>query len=267
MRFRPVPAAWVCVVGCLLAAHLCVAGELNTLSAEEKEQGFKLLFDGKTMDQWRNYKSETTKPEWQIMDGAMVLTAKGGRDLITKEQFRFFDLRLEYTIAEKGNSGIMFRVDEDTEERTPWLVAPEYQLYDSFNVKVREDRCAGALYGLVGAGKDLSKAPGEWNQARILLEPSDNGAERLQFWLNGSMTVDIIVDHAPDSEWTKLLALKAPGDHFAKGFFKARKGPILLQDHGARAAFRNIRIRKIKAPSAKSSARSHSVQRNNAETR
>ena len=245
MRIKLIPKIYSFVLICILSCSGCVsAGQINKLSPKEKKQGFKLLFDGKSMDQWRNYKSETIRPQWQIIDGAMVLTAKGGRDLITREKFGYFDLRLEYTIAEKGNSGIMFRVVEQTKERNPWRLAPEYQLYDSFNVKVRGDRCAGALYGLIAAPKDLAKKPGEWNQVRILLEPAGDTKSRLRFWLNSRQTVDIIIDPAPDSQWSKLLESKKSEDHFARDFFRARTGPILLQDHGARVAFRNIRIRK-----------------------
>ena len=237
---------------CLLLIFSGVsADQLNQLSPEEKAQGFRLLFDGTSLDGWRNYRSETIKPQWQVIDGTMVMTAKGGRDLITKQDFAYFDLRLEHTIAEEGNSGIMFRVVEETDERNPWRLAPEYQLYDSFNVKARGDRCAGALYGLIAAPKDLARKPGEWNQVRILLEPAGEGTDRLRFWLNGTQTVDVIVDPAPGSEWSKLLADPRSKDHFAAGFFKAKTGPILLQDHGARVAFRNIRIRELDGSAAR----------------
>lgn len=246
MKTKATCTVYSCVLIFLLGcSSRASAGKYNRLSRQEKDQGFKLLFDGKSMDQWRNYKSDTIKAQWQVIDGTMVLTAKGGRDLVTKEDFRYFDLRLEYTIAEKGNSGIMFRVVEETEERNAWRLAPEFQLYDSFNIKVRGDRCAGALYGLIAAPDDLARKPGEWNQVRILLEPADQIEGRLRFWLNGHQTVDILVDHAPDSKWSRLLQSKKADDHFAEGFFKAKTGPILLQDHGARVAFRNIRIRKL----------------------
>lgn len=246
MKTKATCTVYSCVLIFLLGCSSCAsAGKYNRLSQQEKGQGFKLLFDGKSMDQWRNYKSKTTRPAWQIIDGAMVLTAKGGRDLVTKENFGYFELRLEYTIAEKGNSGVMFRVVEETEERNPWRLAPEFQLYDSYNVKVRSNRCAGALYGLIAAPDDIARPPGEWNQVRILLESAGENKDRLRFWLNDKQTVDIIVDPAPDSQWSRLLESKKSEGHFAEGFFKAKTGPILLQDHGARVAFRNIRIRKI----------------------
>lgn len=239
-------------IGRVRSEAACNSGEHNQLSDEEKEQGFKLLFDGKSMDRWRNLKSQTVRPQWRVIDGAMVMTAKGGRDLVTREEYAHFDLRLEYKIAEGGNSGIMFRVIEDTEERKPWRLAPEYQLYDSFTVKAKPERSAGALYGLVAAPRNLAKKPGEWNLVRILFEPAGEGRERLRFWLNGKPTVDIVVDHAPDSEWSRLIEkrnLEKKGTKFElpDGFMKAETGHILLQDHGARVAFRSIRIRRLPA--------------------
>ncbi|MHC4603009.1 MAG: family 16 glycoside hydrolase [Planctomycetota bacterium] len=217
----------------------------NKLNPEEKKQGFEPLFDGKSMDQWRNYKSETIRPQWQIVDGAMVLTEKGGKDIVTKEKFDYFDLRLQWTIAEGGNSGIMFRVDESTTKRLPWMVAPEYQLKGAYG---KPKTSAGALYGLVGAPKGITKKIGEWNNTRILLSPLSRGRGHLQCWLNDTKTVDLVIDHAPGSEWSKLVAKRnaeTKGTKFElpAEFFKAGTGPILLQDHGARVAFRNIRIR------------------------
>ncbi|MBA7683684.1 hypothetical protein ES703_92064 [subsurface metagenome] len=217
------------------------------LSRQEKEQGFKLLFDGKSMDQWRNYKSTTIRPQWQIIDGAMVLTEKGGKDIVTKEKYGFFDLRLEWTISEGGNSGIMLRVDEETTKRLPWMVSPEYQLKDPYG---KPRKSAGALYGLVAAPEGIARKAGEWNNTRIQLAPLSRGREHLQCWLNDTKTVDLVIDHAPGSEWSKLVAKRnaeTKGTKFElpAEFFKTETGPILLQDHGARVAFRNIRIRKL----------------------
>ncbi|MHC4097424.1 MAG: family 16 glycoside hydrolase [Planctomycetota bacterium] len=248
MRMKPISMLYSFVLICILSCSGCAsAAQTNKLSPEEKKQGFKLLFDGKSMDQWRNYKSKTIRPKWQVIDGAMVLTEKGGKDIVTKEKFDYFDLRLQWTIAEGGNSGIMFRVDEQTTKRLPWMVAPEYQLKDPYG---KPRKSAGALYGLVGAPKGIAKKPGEWNNTRILITPLNQSIGHLQFWLNGTKTIDLVIDHAPGSEWSKLVAKRnaeTKGTKFElpPEFFKTETGPILLQDHGARVAFRNIRIRKL----------------------
>ena len=243
----------ICVASFLLTLPCCVlADSPNQLSRQEKAEGFKLLFDGKSMDQWRNYRSNTNtiRPQWQIVDEAMVLTAKGGRDLITKEKFRHFDLRLQYTIAAGGNSGIMFRVVEDPREKLPWRLAPELQLFDSYNVQLRGERSAGALYGLVAAPENIARKPDQWNHVRILLEPAADKADRLRCWLNDTQTVDLVVDRSPESEWSKLIKRHNREKSGTKyelppAFFQAKTGHILLQDHGARVAFRGIRIREL----------------------
>jgi hypothetical protein len=248
MRIKLITKTYSFVLICILSCSGCVsAGQLNKLNPEEKKQGFKLLFDGKSMDQWRNYKSRTIRPQWQVIDGAMVLTKKGGKDIVTKQKYDYFDLRLQWTIAEGGNSGIMFRVDESTTKRLPWMVAPEYQLKDPYG---KPGKSAGALYGLVGAPEGIAKKPGEWNNTRILLAPLSRGRGHLQFWLNGTKTIDLVIDHAPGTEWSKLVAKRnaeTKGTKFElpPEFFKTETGPILLQGYGVRVAFRNIRIRKL----------------------
>ncbi|MBW7990184.1 MAG: DUF1080 domain-containing protein [Planctomycetes bacterium] len=226
-----------------------LAVENNQLSPREKQQGFKLLFDGKTMDQWRNYKSEGIKPQWQVIDDAMVLTEKGGKNIVTKEKFRFFDLRLEWAISKGGNSGIMFRVDEQTTKRLPWMVSPEYQLKDPYR---KPRKSSGALYGLVAAPKGISKKPGEWNSTRILLAPGPYDTAQLRCRLNGVQTIGLTIDHSPDSEWSKLIKRRNKEEGVAgtkfelpEEFFKAPTGLILLQDHGNKVSFRNIRIRSL----------------------
>ena len=240
-----------CILICLLSCTIYTpAGQTNQLSQEEKEQEFKLLFDGNSMDQWRNYKSETIKPQWQVIDGAMVLTEKGGKDIVTKQKFGYFDLRLQWTIAKGGNSGIMFRVDEQSTRRLPWMVGPEFQLYDSYTVKGKPERAAGALYGLIGAPANITKKPGKWNKVRILLVPAANGKEHLSCWLNDTRTINLTIDHSPDSAWSKLIEkrnkeVKQTKFELPNEFFKTRIGPILLQDHGSSVSFRNIRIREL----------------------
>lgn len=96
----------------------------------------------------------------------------------------------------------------------------------------------------------FTKKIGEWNNTRILIAPLSRGRRHLQCWLNNTKTVDLVIDNAPGSEWSKLInkrnaETKGTKFELPTEFFKAETGPILLQDHGARVAFRNIRIRKL----------------------
>src|SRR5258706_8351185 len=49
-----------------------VATPLNTLNDAEKAAGWKLLFDGKTLNGWHNFKKEGVRPGWEVKDGTLV---------------------------------------------------------------------------------------------------------------------------------------------------------------------------------------------------
>ena len=86
---------------------------LNQLTEAEERSGWRLLFDGESADQFRNYKKDTLGNGWVIEDGAIVRKNRGAGDIITKEKFDSFDFQVEYRISKGGNSGIMFHVTED----------------------------------------------------------------------------------------------------------------------------------------------------------
>jgi hypothetical protein len=216
-----------------------LAAEPNQLNAKEKKDGFVLLFDGKTLDGWRTYKEKEPNKEWIIEDGAITLTKKGGRDLITTEQYQDFDFRWQWKISAEGNSGVMWRVAET--DGPAYKTGAEYQLLDSWSTKnyaheTKSKRVAGALYGLVDGNPEWSKKVGEWNESRILVQGT-----RLTLFLNGHTTADLDMN---SDEWrTKLAASK-----FAKWprFAKEPKGHLCFQDHGNKVAFRSIRIKVLK---------------------
>ncbi len=204
----------------------------NTLSEAEKADGWKLLFDGESASQFRNYKAEGIKEQWQVEDGVLTLTEKGGGDIITKDQFGAFEMTLDYRISKGGNSGLMYHVAE-TEDR-PWQTGPEIQIQD--NVDGHDPQKAGWLYQFYAADKDATKPAGEWNTLRILITP-----EKCVHWMNGEKYVEY--DKGSD-EWNAKLA----ASKFSKypNFGKLDKGHICLQDHGNVVSFRNIKIREVK---------------------
>lgn len=204
----------------------------NTLSKAEQAAGWKLLFDGKDMSQFRNFQKDTVGSGWKVEDGAIVWTKKGAGDLITKKKYGSFELSLEYNISEGGNSGIMFHVTE--EGKRPWHTGPEIQVQD--NVKGHDPQLAGWLYEFYPAKVDATKPVGQWNHLRILMTP-----EKSVHWMNGTYYCDYVKG---SEDWNKKLA----ASKFAKMplFGKADSGHICLQDHGNVVKFRNIRIREVK---------------------
>ena len=211
----------------------------NTLTDAEKAAGFKLLFDGKSLDAWRGYKKDKAPGGWKVADGAIVFDKKGGGgDLLTVEQFDFFELHIDWKITPKGNSGIMYHVLET--EKAPYMTGPEMQVLDNkgHGDGKNPKTSAGSLYAMIAPAKDVTKSPGEWNSARLIVRP-DGSCEH---WLNGEK----IVEYKKGGEaWDKMIA----GSKFKAWatFGKATKGHIDLQDHGDRVEYRNIKIRVIPA--------------------
>ncbi len=213
------------------------ASALNTLTADEAADGWRLLFDGQTTEGWRNFKSEDVGPQWQVEDGTLTLTEAGGGDIVTEETFENFELVLEWKIAEGGNSGIFFNVVESDAYATVFETGPEYQLLDDERAADNEDPThrAGANYDLHAPSEDVVRPAGAWNTTRIVVNDG-----RVQHYLNGTKIVDYEL-------WTDAWREAVANSKFAEmeGYGRARSGHIALQDHGDRVWFRNIKIRPL----------------------
>lgn len=215
----------------LFLASPVLAEQPNTLTEAEKAEGWTLLFDGKDLSHWRNYKKEGISEKWQVADGAFTLTAKGGGDIITKETYGAFELKLEYRISKAGNSGLMYHVTE--EESTPWRTGPEIQIQD--NVDGKDPQKAGWLYQLYASETDATKPAGEWNEIHIIITP-----EKCVHYMNGVKYVEYVKGSA---DWDAKVA----ASKFAKfeKFGKATKGHLCLQDHNDVVSFRNVKIKVL----------------------
>jgi len=213
----------------------------NTLTAQEKKEGWRLLFDGQTTAGWRQYNSDKNSDRWKVSNGELYLdksVKEGNGDIITDGEFKDYDLTLEWKIDSCGNSGVLFNVVEDPKFQATFHTGPEMQVLDNTchpDAKIIKHR-AGDLYDLISSSKETVKPTGEWNVARIV---SKNA--KMEFWLNGTKAVEFTM-HTP--EWDQMVA----NSKFKTmpNFGKALKGHIALQDHGDGVYFRNIKIRELK---------------------
>ncbi len=230
-KFVPAILLSLCLVPGSLFAQSAGDSALNTLSAEETKAGWKLLFDGKSTDGWRNYKKQQVSPGWTVKDGALTRSDKNAGDIMPKEMYGAFELSLEFNISPGGNSGVMYHVLETG--AAPWHTGPEIQVQD--NKDGHDPQKCGWLYQLYPSTVDATKPAGEWNQLRVLITP-----EKCEHYMNGVKYCEYVKG---SKDWNEKVA----ASKFAKfeGFGAATKGYIVLQDHGNLVAYRNIKIRPL----------------------
>jgi hypothetical protein len=219
-------------------AAVALGADANQLTAAEKADGWKLLFDGKTTKGWHQYKGKDIGKGWKIADGALALVHKegeGGGDIITDDMFGNFEFAIDWKVTPGANSGIMYRVSET--EDAPFFTGPEYQILD--NAKHADGKnpktSAASCYALYAPTKDVTKPVGQWNHTRILVK--DNHVEH---WLND---VKVVEYEFGSKDWNKRVAESKFNEW--KKFGTMKKGGIDLQDHGDDVAYRNIKIRPL----------------------
>lgn len=206
----------------------------NTLTSAEKAEGWQLLFDGTSLNGWRAFKSPTPPAGWKAMNGELV-RQDGGGDLMTVDQFGDFELRLEWKLSKDGNSGIMFRVTDQGAQT--YETGPEFQILDNAGHKDGKQpmTSAGSNYAMHAPARDVTKPIGEWNDVRLIVR----GAH-VEHWMNG---VKLLEYELWSEDWdTRMKASK-----FAKmpGYGRAKRGHLVLQDHGNLVWYRNIRIKAL----------------------
>lgn len=210
----------------------------NVLSGKEIKEGWQLLFDGKSVDNWKIFNGGKIKG-WKVKHGILYNSGQGsdhGGDIITRKEYKDFELYLEWNISPLSNSGIFIHA-VDSLVTTIYQTAPEYQISDDIGIKkVREKyqftAACYAMYETIGAE---IKPPGEWNSSKIIA----NGAH-VEHWLNGKM----VVAYELWSEDWKLRKEKSKWKDQTQ-YGMAKTGHVGLQDHGGLTRFRNIKIKEL----------------------
>jgi Family of unknown function (DUF6807)/3-keto-disaccharide hydrolase len=226
------------------------AEAVNQVTAQEKQAGWTLLFDGKSLNGWRGYKkTDASDSRWKVEDGLLTVdpgTGKdthGQRDIITTVQFDRFDLTWEWRVAEGGNSGLKYFVLEDQ----PSAIGHEYQMIDDerhADAKIGPHRQTAALYDVLPAQNRPMRPAGQWNQSRVV----SNGTT-VEHYLNGTR----VLQYELNSPALKEAIAKSKFKDIAR-FGTLQNGFILLQDHGDRVWYRNIKIRRLPAANQKGTA-------------
>jgi len=239
----------------LLPAMAADSTPPNTLTDTEKAAGWRLLWDGKSTDNWRTPKPDQSPVKgWEITNGILTVLPSGGGesggggDILSKERYAQFELVADFKITEGANSGIKYFVQPDLSpiDKTtgrPTAVGSaiglEYQILDDLrhpDAKAGRDgnRTLGSLYDLMPASTNKQpNAIGEWNTARIVVT-----GKHVEHWLNGTK----VLEYERGSEPYRKLVAESKYKNIPD-FGEWPDGHILLQDHGNRVSFRNIKIR------------------------
>lgn len=224
-----------------LEAALGVADEHNSLTDQEREEGWALLFDGRSTDGWRRYGGTDVPASWVARDGTLTLQTEGGDmdggDIVTRAVFTDFELTFEFKVGPQGNSGVFYRVQEP-EGYALWQVAPEYQVLDDPAYPASDDwdprtHRTGENYDLHAAENRPVRPTGEWNTGRIVVDGT-----HVEHWLNGVMTVEY---ELYSDDWEARVAASKFADE--EPYARAPSGRIGLQDHGTPVSYRNLKIR------------------------
>ena len=235
MRLATPILALLVGAACATSNGSMTEARMNTLTQAQRAEGWKLLFDGKTTSGWRNYRKQTIGAGWSVVDGVLTRSGDNAGDIIADEQYRNFDLVLDWRVASGGNSGIFYRATQEGDYI--WQSAPEMQVLDDERHADGKSplTSAGSVFALYEAPRGVVKPAGEWNTARVVV----NGS-RVEHWLNGTKLLDYELGSA---EWKARV--EASKFKTMPLYGKATEGYIGLQDHGDKVEFRNIRIRTL----------------------
>jgi hypothetical protein len=209
------------------AASLALLANTQRVNAEDVEDGFASLFDGKSLDKWQGSISG-----YEIKDGVMICQPQGGGNIYTKDEYADFVFRFEFKLSPGANNGVGIRTPLQGD---PAYVGMEVQILDDSSDRykgVADWQRHGSVYGVVAAKRGHLNPVGEWNTEEIAVQ-----GRRIKVTLNGEEIVNADLDEASTPK--TIDGKDHPG-------LKNEKGHIAFCGHGTKVEFRNLRIKELK---------------------
>ncbi|GHT55038.1 hypothetical protein AGMMS49982_20530 [Bacteroidia bacterium] len=200
------------------------------LSAQEKKEGFQILFDGTNMHEWTG-----NFADYQLEEGTISVhpSHSFGGNLYTKKEYANFIFRFEFQLTPAANNGVGIRAP--MEEGDAAYNAMEIQILDCEH-PVYQDIAPyqhhGSVYGVIAAEHGAMKPAGEWNEEEIYA----NG-DHIRVTLNGKVILDGNIREA---------AKNGTLDHKEHPGLFNKSGHIGFLGHGNELKFKNIRIKELK---------------------
>ena len=203
-----------------------------------------VLFDGTSMDAWRNQAGE--KAGWQIVDGAMESVAGAGY-VYTKQEFGDCQLHIEWASPAKvkgksqgrGNSGVFMGGKV------------EVQVLDSFENPTYADGSAGSIYGQFTPLVNASRKPGEWQSYDVIFKTPrfDKSGKLTSPAMITVLHNGVVIHHGTEPFGPTAWVFR---DDYTPDQVK---GPIGLQDHGNPVRYRNCLLYTSPSPRDLSTSR------------
>lgn len=236
------------IIVALLTSNLMAQHEKpNTLNEQEKREGWKLLWDGKTTSGWRGAKLDNFPAQgWSMKDGILKVHKSGGNesanggDIVTTRKYKNFILKVDFKITEGANSGIKYFVDSEMNKGEGSAIGCEFQILDDLKhpdakLGVKGNRKLGALYDLIPVSEDKPFIKNDFNTAMVIVK-----GNHVEHWLNGTK----LLEYERNSQmFNALVAYSKYRDW--PNFGNHSEGNILLQDHGDEVYFKNIKIKEL----------------------
>lgn len=249
----------------------------NVISPSERADGWKLLFDGESLQGWRVFGQKGGSRDcWGVRQGqlenfsAEVDDLQPCGDLVTVDQFVDFELTLEWQLQLDGNSGIKYLVSEDRPNswekvlleyylnklkddpipdheararvsKIKWnhsAIGFELQLNQQRTNYIADTDSTGALYDLIAPVQGVNSPPGKFNQTGVVVR-----GDRVEHWVNATKVVEFF--RSSQGLWARIERSKF---RLMRGFGRNKRGHIVLQDHTSHVSFRNIKIKPLSEP-------------------